>query len=454
MNTVGTSSPRNHAIVMGASMAGLLAARVLSDHFGRVTLIDRDRLPEGPENRKGVPQGRHLHALLVRGEQILSRLFPGLAPELIEAGADWVDLPGDVVWFQERGYKVRFPSGIRVIFMTRALLENRVRRRVLGLPNIVCLEQCDVEELTATADGRRVTGIRVERRDTGSGKQRLEADLIVDATGRGSKSPRWLEALGFTKPRESIVKVDVGYTTRVFARNAELLPDAKGIYIMPAPPHGKRCGGLFPIEGGRWLVTLCGWLGDHAPANETGFLEYARSLPSADIHKVISRAEPLSDFVTHGLPSNQRRHYEFLTDFPHGYLVMGDAMCSFNPVYGQGMSVSAMEAEALNECLLNKTWDNLARAFFKRGAQAIDSPWKLATGEDFRFPEVQGVKAPGTDLINRYVSAVHKVTHYDQAATRAFFQVMTLTHSPGILFRPGMVFKVLKNRVTPRTVVG
>jgi 2-polyprenyl-6-methoxyphenol hydroxylase-like FAD-dependent oxidoreductase len=393
-----------------------------------------------------VPQGRHLHALLARGEQILSRFFPGISSDLIRAGAAKLDLPGDLLWFQEGVHKIRFQSGITMICMSRPFLEWHVRRRVLALENLTCLQQCDVQGLMADHDRSRVTGVTVRRRAEGSPEEPLEADLVVDATGRGSRSPKWLDMLGYSTPRESLVTVDVGYTSRVYRQDAALL-DAKGIFTLHAPPHGKRGGGLFPVEGGRWIVTFAGTLGDHAPAHEDGFQEYAKSLPSRDIYNVISRAEPLTDFATHRFPSSLRRHYETMTRVPEGYLVMGDAMCSFNPVYGQGMSVSAMEAEALDHCLneagRRQNLRGLARSFFTRAARAIENPWMLAAGEDFRFPGVQGRKPVATDLINRYVSRLHKTTVHDRETTRAFFQVMTLTHSPKTLFSPGIVRRVI-----------
>ncbi len=220
------------------------------------------------------------------------------------------------------------------------------------------------------------------------------------------------------------------------------------------PPYVKRAAVLFPIEGGRWIVTFGGWLGDHAPADEQEVLEYAKGLAAPDIYNVISRAEPLTDFVTHKYPSNLRRHYERMTSFPDSYLVLGDAICSFNPVYGQGMSVSAMEAEALDRCLKEaegrSTSSGLARNFFKKAARIIDDAWAVAVGEDFRFAGVEGPRPPGTGLINRYVTEVHKATLHDPEMTRAFMQVITMTHPPKTLFRPKVVLKVIKNRLLPR----
>lgn len=441
--------------MIGASMAGLLAARVLSGYFKRVTLLERDRWPADIENRKGVPQGRHLHGLQVKGAQILLNLFPGLDFDLIQAGAVRLDLSGDLLWYQYGGYKIRYNSGITVLCMSRPLLESYVRRRVLALKNITCLEQYEVNRLIANEDCSQVKGVKVkgvnkQRQIEASREETLEADLVVDASGRRSRTPNWLEALGYSKPEETAIKIGVGYTTRIFRQNAEFLPNAKAVFIPPTPPNGKRAGGLFPIEGDRWIVTLAGWLGDHAPADEPGFLDYAKSLASQDIYNAISRAEPLTDFMTYRFPSNLRRHYERMTRFPEGYLVMGDAVCSFNPMYGQGMSASAIEAEALDNCLKEQSRQNtvrgLAQDFFKSVAEAISSPWMITVGEDFRFPGVEGIKPVGTDLINWYVANLQKTTLHDRETSRTFFQVVTMTHSPKKLFSPGVVLRVIKNR--------
>jgi 2-polyprenyl-6-methoxyphenol hydroxylase-like FAD-dependent oxidoreductase len=238
-------------------MAGLLTARVLCDFFDHVTLVERDELPEGAENRKGVPQGRHVHALLTRGEQIISRLFPGLPNELEEGGAIRCDIPGDILWHQYGGYKLRFESGITVLSMSRPLLESAVRRRVLDLHNLLCIDQCEVRDLVATPDRRRITGVKIQRRE--SPEEIITADLVVDATGRGSQSPKWLEGLGYPGPEETAVKVGLGYTTRVFRQRIGCLQGAKAVFNLQTPPRETRGGVLFPIEGGRWLVTLAGW---------------------------------------------------------------------------------------------------------------------------------------------------------------------------------------------------
>lgn len=461
----------NHAVVIGGSMAGLLAARVLSDRFQQVTLIERDRLTDTPQHRLGTPQSQHLHVLLVKGEQIISKWFPQIAIELIQAGATQADATNDVLWFQEGGYKTRFHSGIRVLFMSRALLESRIRRRVLAIENLTCLAQQTVEGLVAKGD--RITGLTL-RQHTTDGQQNLSADLVIDATGRRSKSPQWLEALGYLKPSESVVKINLSYTTRVFQQTPHLLSQAKGIVIMHAPPDGTRGGVLCPIEGGRWIVTLIGWMGDQAPADEQGFLDYAKSLTSPDIYNVISQAKPLGEFAKYRLTSSLRRHYEKMTRFPEGYVVMGDALCSFNPVYGQGMSVSAMEAETLESCLKAAVHQNgldrngpdrngsdqnspdknhlngLAQDFFKRTAALLKDPWMMAVSEDFRFPETKGKKPLSSHLLNLYSTQLHKLTQHDPVATKAFFQVVNLMQPPTVLFSPDILFRVFGSTLSSR----
>jgi 2-polyprenyl-6-methoxyphenol hydroxylase-like FAD-dependent oxidoreductase len=444
-----------HAVVLGGSMAGLLAARVLSDHLDRVTLVERDHLPDGPEPRHGVPQGRHAHALLARGERILARLFPGLTPALRDAGATLADIGADLRWHHFGGYKVQFPSGIVGPVCSRPLLECEVRRRVLALPNVSALQEHQAVGLLASEDRSRVTGVAIRALAGGDGERRLDADLVVDATGRGSRAPAWLAELGYPAPAESEVRIGVGYTSRVYRRTPGDVARAKMLLVWPTPPGEKRTGVLFPIEGERWLLTLGGWLGDHPPTDEAGFLAFARSLPVPDLARIIAPAEPLGDFVVHKLPSNLRHHYEQLDRVPAGYLVTGDAVCSFNPVYGQGMTVAALEAEALDACLREQSRGlhspDLPRRFFQRAAQVVDVAWTLAVGEDFRYPDVTGPKPPATALLNWYIGQVHRATLRDRVVYRAFLEVMAMLRPPTRLFQPRIIARVLRAGVTHRS---
>jgi 2-polyprenyl-6-methoxyphenol hydroxylase-like FAD-dependent oxidoreductase len=445
-----------NAIIIGGSIAGLLAARVLADHFKCVTLIERDLLPADIATRKGVPQDRHVHGLLARGLEIMSTLFPGLENELLAGGAIPIDLAGETRWYHFGGYKLQFESGFVALMMSRPLLEWHIRQHVLALPNVATLEGCAVDHLLASTDRARVTGVALRRRSSTADLEHLSADLVIDASGRGSQSPAWLSALGYDKPAETVIKIGVGYTTRIYRRFPSDLVGARAILIAPEPPQQKRVGAMSPIEGDRWMVTLGGWLGDHAPTDEQGFLEFARSLPAPDIYDVIRHAEPLSDLVAYKFASNLRRHYERLERFPAGYLVVGDAMCSFNPVYGQGMSVSALQASALDIALRERSGDlnGLACRFFKQAAKLIDIAWIGAAGEDFRYPQVEGVRPPGIKLINWYGAKLQLTTQRDPEVYRAFLCVMNMTRQPTSLFHPRIVGRVLWNNLFAPPVSG
>ena len=433
-----------HAVVLGGSMAGLLAARVLSNHFDHVTIVERDPVHDQPESRKGQPQTRHLHGLLANGLDIMTRYYPDLPEALTAGGALVSDAAENMQWYTYGGYRKRFHMGLKAALMSRPFLEYLIRQRTLALPNVTLIDNCAVKGLDATSDRQRVTGVRIERRDDEKSEQTLAADLVVDCTGRGSRSSQWLAELGFAAPAESEVKVNVGYATRSFRRDPADPRGKDWVLLTPEAPKETRFGGMFPIEGDRWVVSMGGWMGDHAPTDEQGFLEYARALPAPDIYNVISQAEPLSDIVPHKFSSSLRRHYEKLVRFPQGYLVLGDAICSFNPTYGQGMTSAAMQAAELDD-ILSKSPGGvaaLAPVFFKRAAKVIDTPWQLAVGEDFRFPETTGPKPGGVDVINRYVAAVHRATLQDAVVGAAFIKVMNLLAPPSSLMTPGIMLRV------------
>ena len=438
------TTSRYHAIVLGGSMAGLLAARVLSNHFDQVTIVERDLVHDQPESRKGQPQTRHLHGLLANGLDIMTRYYPDLPDALAAGGALVTDMTEHMQWYTYGGYRKRFSMDRRAALMSRPFLEYLIRQRTLALPNVTLIDNCAVKGLDATSDRQRVTGVRIERRDDEKSEQTLAAALVVDCTGRGSRSPQWLAELGFAAPAESEVKVNVGYATRIYRRDPSDPRGKDWVLLTPEAPKETRFGGMFPIEGDRWIVSMGGWGGDHAPTDPQGFLEYARSLPARDIYDIMREAEPLSEAYPHKFNSSLRRHYEKLTGFPAGYLVLGDAICSFNPTYGQGMTSAAMQAAALDEQLQQQQGqiDGIALRFFKRAAKIVDTPWQLAVGEDFRFPETVGPKPAGIDLLNRYVAMVHRATLVDPEVGRAFAKVMNLMAPPPSLMSPKIMFRV------------
>lgn len=440
---MATHSSRR-ALVLGASMAGLLTARVLSNHFDQVTIIERDPVQDQPESRKGQPQTRHLHGLLASGLAIMTRYFPDLPDALVANGALVADMAESMNWYSYGGYRQRLTLGHKAALMSRPLLEQLIRQRTLARNNITLLDNCAIKRLLASADQQSVIGVQVERRDGAAREETMTADLVVDCTGRGSRTPQWLTDMGFAAPSETEVKVDVGYATCVYRRDPTDPRGKEWMLYTPEAPKETRFGGMFPVEGDRWIVSMGGWMGDHAPIDEKGFLEYARNLPAPDIYNVISKSEPLTEIVPHKFSSSLRRHYEKLARFPQGYLVLGDAICSFNPTYGQGMTSAAMQAAELDQILAASEGSatDLAPVFFKRAAQVIDRPWQLAVGEDFRFPETTGPKPAGIDLLNRYVAAVHRATRIDPVVGAAFLRVMNLLEAPPSLMKPGIMWRV------------
>jgi 2-polyprenyl-6-methoxyphenol hydroxylase-like FAD-dependent oxidoreductase len=454
-----------HAIVIGGSMAGLLTARVLSQHFKYVTIIERDPLRNAPEARKGQPQVRHAHGLLAQGLKVITRYFPDLPEALRAEGATVRDMGLAMRWFTHGGYRQRCELGIAGVLMSRPLLEWLIRQRVTALSNVMVLDGCSVQGLMT--DGKtRVTGVRLERRtllqargsdwwreflgvvpgqDTGG--EVLRSDLVVDASGRGSSVARWLSALGYPKPEESVIRVNVGYATRLYRRNPAEAGASDWVMVTPNASKERRGAGAFPIEGERWIVSLGGWHGDHPPTDEVGFLEYAKSLPAPDIYRIVSQNEPLGDITSHTFPSNLRRHYEKLPRFPDGLLVLGDAVCSFNPLYGQGMTSAALQAATLDTLLHERRGQlaGLARPYFEAIAKVIETPWQLAVGEDLQFPETEGSRALGAGLMNRYLARLNRASHHDPVVCRAFLEVMNLITPPARLLQPGVAFRVLQS---------
>jgi 2-polyprenyl-6-methoxyphenol hydroxylase-like FAD-dependent oxidoreductase len=437
----------DRAVVLGGSLAGMLAARVLADAYAQVTVIDRDGLSETPMHRRGVPHGRHIHGLLARGQRALEELFPGLTAELVAHGVPAGDLLADArLYFS--GHRLRQAhAGLVVLCASRPVLEGHVRARVRALPNVAFLDRCDIVGLAATPDGRRVAGVRVLRRADGSAEQVLSADLVVDATGRGSRTPLWLGALGYSRPAKEQVRVGLGYATRTY----RLAPDALGgdlAVLQGATPQHPRTGALQMLEGDRWMLTLAGMLGDHPPTDPDGFLAFARSLQFPDIYETIRDAEPLDDPVPFHFPASVRHRYERLDRFPDGLLVMGDAVCSFNPIYGQGMSVAALEALTLRGHLDGGAAPQ-PRRFFGDLARVVDVPWDLAAGGDLAFPGVQGRRSLKSRLVNAYITRLHAAAAHDASLASAFVRVAGLVAPPQSLLRPSVAVRVLRGSLHP-----
>ena len=300
---------QEHAIVLGGSIAGLLAARVLADAYDQVTVVDRDELVPGSMPRRGAPQGRHIHGLLARGQQVLDQLFPGFTAELEAYGAPTGDVLGEARLLFGGHRLARTDAGLVVLSASRPLLEDTLRARVRALPAVRFAAPSDAVGLRCSPDGQRITGARLLRRSDASAEEVLDADLVVDATGRGSRAPAWLQTLGFDQPEVDRVQVDVGYATSRYRLALDSLDG--DLFCLHGPtPDRPRGGALARLEGDVWMLTLFGLLGDHPPKDRDGFDAFARSLRFPDLHDAVGAAEPIDRPAAYRFQANVRRRYE------------------------------------------------------------------------------------------------------------------------------------------------
>lgn len=437
-------APARHAVVVGGSVAGLLTAQVLTDHADRVTVIERDRYPDGPEPRAGVPQSRHIHVLLEGGARALDELLPGVVAELCEHGAPRVGMPHDLVHWQAGRFYRRTAATVDLLTGSRPLLEWLIRRRVLANPRITV--RSGTQAVGLLGDAVRVRGVRLRERGARAEPRSLAADLVVDASGRGSRAARWLDALGAEPVREEEIDTGLTYASRIYrAPEVPTWGRAAGCYFVPDSRMWRGAVAL-PVEDGRYLVTLSGLRGSEPPAAEDAFVDFAARLPHPVLYDWLREAHPDSPVHTFHSTANLRRRYDLSGRRPAGFLAVGDALCAVNPVYGQGMTVAALGALAVRDALADggstPTTARVQRALLRASRQA----WDIAAGADKDVPGARG-NASGTRAWQRpvswYLARVVRRAPGDPIVGGAFRAACALTAPSSALFAPPVLRAVL-----------
>ncbi|MEU7530723.1 2-polyprenyl-6-methoxyphenol hydroxylase-like oxidoreductase [Saccharothrix sp. NPDC042600] len=429
------------AVVLGASMGGLLAARVLSEVFDEVTVVERDPLDGPAGHRRGVPHGRHTHALLPSGSTALEELFPGLLSGLAEGGTKVIEDYTEMV-FSVRGTRLPPGSGFgRPLYLpSRPHLEHRVRERVRALPNVRFLDRTDAAGLVLDAAGEAVTGVRVVPADPGGAHRVLPAACVVDAMGRAARTPAWLDGLGFPRPAEEVVPIHLGYASTPLRLRPGAVPEK--LLLLGGSADRPTGMALIAYEHDTWLFTAAGYRPHLPPSDLAGMLRFVEGFAPRHVLDALHAAEPLAPPATFRYHANRRRRYDRLRRFPRGLLVFGDAMCSFNPIYGQGMTVAALQALELRECLRDGA-DDLARRFFRAAAKPIDVAWRMAVGGDLALPQVQGPRSLPVRLTNAYVDRLLGAARHDRSVADRFIRVSAFLEKPSALVRPWLLCKAL-----------
>lgn len=449
------------AIIIGGGIAGLLAARVLCGYFKKVIIIEKDRYPSQAGPRNGTPQSNHVHVFLVKGKEILLNLFPEIERKLVAKGAHIVNLTKDVDYYVGTGYSIKFESNLTTIACTRQLLEHEIRNEISKFPNVNIRQNSRATGLMITKDKetelRICEGVTVYSADTNS-EETITGDLVVDTSGRESKIAEWLEQLGYDEPKKTVINSYIGYSTCWFKPTVEqtaVVDDnddkliIKPTIILTNPPSNPYMGIIYPVEGSLWLVGILGIGKNYPPTDKQGFLEYTKKLETLDIYKTVKDFELSGPIYGYRTTGSRQYHYERMKSWPENLVTYGDSVSSFNPFYGQGITVACIEAVTLDKTLREhkkRNRDLLGfSTIFQRKISKINSlPWLLGTSEDFRWPSTEGIKP---DIFTRYIQKYsHRVlllTPKSKIATKSFFEVMHMLRSPLILFHPLILIHIV-----------
>jgi 2-polyprenyl-6-methoxyphenol hydroxylase-like FAD-dependent oxidoreductase len=433
---------RNRAVVVGGGIAGKLAARVLSEFFKEVIIIEKDKKNEHVTNRKGVPQGHQGHVLLKSGEEIIEELFPGIFQELSRNGAEKTDFAGDILWSHHGAQKIRFDSNVSISQQSRPLLEWQIQQKLEKIPNINFRFNCKVQ--TINFNNEEIHSLDME--DQNGEVTEILADLVIDASGAAALHNQWLRDSGYEIPAKTEIKVDLFYASMVFKRLSHESINWHSLLAYPNPPEVNRGGMISPFEGNHMLVTLIGYGTKEVPGDIDSFLEYAETLEQPEFYDLIKNELPLSEAVQiYRFPSLRRYHFEKLRKHPAGLLMIGDAFCRVDPVFAQGMSLAALEAKALRELLMQGLKKKqLTKSYHKKVGRILDIPWLIALTEDFRFNTTSGRKPIGLPILQWYVKKVVAACSHNEHVYKQFIQVLHLKSHPISLAHPGILAKVLK----------
>jgi 2-polyprenyl-6-methoxyphenol hydroxylase-like FAD-dependent oxidoreductase len=443
-------TPKNVAIVLGGSLAGLLAAAAISPAVGHVVILEKGAIPGEPAARTGVPQGHHAHGLLSGAIDALDALLPGLVKALADSGCPTGDNLEDAAWIFGGKRLARGPSGVRGMTLARPILEHAVRRRVLALPNVEMRTEMRVTGLSL--DGDVVTGVRCSK---GASTFTEPASLAIDATGRTSRASDWLADAGFPRPPTDEVALDTHYVTRLYTRTPSQREDIAVLVV--SSPECPRGGIALALDERTWIISQYALGGARPPPSPAAFAAFARTLPSRRLAELLEESEPIGEHHTLRFPSSIRRRFEDLSRMPRGLIVMGDALSSFNPTFGQGITVAALEARALSDLAPGRAIPGFEAEFQRRAARIVDVAWNASVGRTFLYDGVRGKPSLAMRLGNAYLPRVVAAAHRDPEIAALFMRTLHFVAPPSSLFAPRVLWRVLAARggeVAPRLTDG
>ncbi|MET1025670.1 MAG: NAD(P)-binding protein [Dongiaceae bacterium] len=438
------------AVVVGAGISGLASAAALADYFEQVTVLERGELPAAPAQRTGTPQDKHLHGLLTGGLRALGMLLPGFAEEVQRIGGVALRMGMDIRYempgcdaLPQRDF------GLQSYGLSRPPLDFALRRRIGQLPNVILRQQCRVLEILAAPDGLSAAGVRYETAaGTGPTKEAtLAADLVIDASSSGALTLAFLRAVGRPLPEETVIGVDIGYATALYTIPDDAAHDWKGVITLPKAPESGRAGYLMPQEGKHWILTVSGRHDDRPPGDAEGFLAFVQNLRTPTIYNAIKDARRQSEIIRFRFAESVWRHFDRLGPLPRGLLPIGDAICRFNPVYGQGMTVSAQEAHLLHDVLRARARDadpfaELSQSFLAGVQPLIASPWAISAMPDFVFPETTGERPANLEDALHFSAGLNKLALRDPDIHRLVMEVQHLLKPHSSLRDPALVERV------------